>query len=92
MAEETTTTTTEPILAQLTKRIDDQARFTRTAVVVCTVAILGTMFWMITEIYGSLPSLIVGTFMQQMETIRDHWYLLEHRKPRPEESKAPAKS
>src|SRR5437016_856174 len=67
----------ETKIAVLTKRIDDQARFTRAVVVVCTTAILGVMFYMLTEIFASLPAVIVTTGIGQIDKVVYIWKATE---------------
>lgn len=64
-------------LAQLTKRIDDQARFTRTLVVVCTAAVLAVNMWIVTETFSSLPTMIIASLMENMDVISRQYKALE---------------
>jgi hypothetical protein len=60
-------------IAQLSKHMDDQSRFTRTLVVVCTTAVMGVLFYMLTEVFTTLPSVVVTTYLGQMDTIVTMW-------------------
>ena len=60
-------------IAQLSKQIQDQSRFTRVLTVACTTAILGVMFYTLIEVFSTLPSLIVANYMAQMPTIVMQW-------------------
>ena len=62
----------------LQKKLEDQARFTRTVVVVCTTAILAVLFYMLTEIFGSLPTLIVANYMANLDKIVMQWKATEN--------------
>lgn len=76
MAEETSL---EGQLAQLTRRIDDQARFTRTVVVVCTTAILGVMFYMLTIVFAELPYVFMVRYIESLDKIVYQWRTIEER-------------
>ena len=82
--------TLESKIAQLAKRIDDQARFTRAVTVICTTAILGVMFYTLTQMFGNLPGVIVTNFLGQMDTIVLMWDATEARARRPAPAPAPA--
>ena len=73
----------EAKVSQLAKRIDDQARFTRAVTVICTTAVLGVMFYMLSEIFGTLPPMVVTSFMGQMDTVVSMWNATEARARRP---------
>jgi len=86
----------ETSLAQLSKKIDEQARFTRSVVIICTLTILGVVFYTMTEMFSSLPANCVLHFMGNMEKIVYEWKAIEasisHRanKPAPPPAPAPA--
>lgn len=67
----------ETSLAQLSKKIDEQARFTRSVVIICTLTILGVVFYTMTEMFSSLPANIVLHFMGNMEKIVYEWKAIE---------------
>jgi len=71
-------TSLEGKLTMLEKKLEHQERFTRTVVVVCTTAILGVLFYMLTEIFGSLPSLIVANYMANLDKIVFQWRATEN--------------
>ena len=60
----------ETSLAQLSKKIDEQARFTRSVVIICTLTILGVVFYTMTEMFSSLPANCVMHFMGKGEAMR----------------------
>jgi hypothetical protein len=64
---------TEITLALLAKKIDDQARFTRTVSVVCALAILGVLFYTLTEVFNGLPQAVVLQYMSNLEPIVREW-------------------
>ncbi len=76
MAEETAL---ETQVGQLTKRIDDQARYTRTVVVVCTTAILGVMFYMLTVIFSDLSYVFIARYMENLDKIVFQWKAIQDR-------------
>ncbi len=51
------------------KRIDEQFRFTRSVIFMCTCLILGVMFYIIFTLFDQLPELVVLRFMGKMEPI-----------------------
>jgi hypothetical protein len=64
-------------LAELAKKVDDQSRFTRSVSVICTLAILGVMFYTLTEMFSNLPSAIVLHYMANMDKIVREWDEIE---------------
>ena len=78
-------TSLESRFNSLEKKLEHQERFTRTVVVVCTTAILAVLFYMLTEIFGSLPAVLVANFMANLDKINFQWRALEN-------SMAPAKA
>jgi hypothetical protein len=65
------------VLAEIAKKVDDQARFTRGVVVVCTLSILGVIFYTLTSTISTLPDLILAKFMGNMERVDQEWRLIE---------------
>jgi hypothetical protein len=68
----------ENIYAQLAKKIDDQARFTRAVTIICTLAILGVMFYTLTSIVTTLPGLVLAHFMGNLEQIVMEYRLVDN--------------
>ncbi len=64
-------------LAIIAKKIEDQARFTRTVTIICTLAMLGVMFYTLTEVFNGLPQAIVLHYMANMEPIVKEWRAAE---------------
>ena len=67
----------EMTLQGLAKKVDDQARFTRSVVICCTLAIVGTTFYSLTEMFSNLPALIVLQYMSNLEKIVYEWKSVE---------------
>jgi hypothetical protein len=67
----------ESILAQLSKKIDDQMRFTRIVFVLCTLAIVGVLYFTMTSELAVLPDLVLTRFMGNMEPLVNEWKLAE---------------
>ena len=63
--------------ARLAKKIDDQARFTRMLVVVCCLAVLGSMFYSLTSLVNLLPDLVMARLMGNLDTVQREWQTLE---------------
>jgi hypothetical protein len=74
----TSGTGTEITLADLAKKVDDQARFTRSVSIICTIAILGVMFYTLTEMFSNLPAAIVLHYMANLEKIVYEWNAIEN--------------
>lgn len=68
----------ESTFAQLSKKIDEQARFTRSVVIICTLTVLGVVFYTMTEMFSSMPGNIVLHFMGNMEKIVYEWKMIEN--------------
>ncbi|HEY9754398.1 MAG TPA: hypothetical protein V6C97_04500 [Oculatellaceae cyanobacterium] len=68
---------TEMTIALLAKKIDDQARFTRSVTIICTLSILGVMFYTLTEVFGGLPQAVVLHYMANIEPIVKEWKTAE---------------
>lgn len=56
-------------LSALAKEVRDQSRFTRTLMVVCTAAVLAGLFYVTTETFEKLPTMIIASYMENMEPI-----------------------
>jgi Na+(H+)/acetate symporter ActP len=73
----TETNEVEKIFVHLSKKIDDQARFTRSVSVICTLLILGVMFYTSTSLISVVPQLIVAHIMGNMEQLVQQWKLID---------------
>ncbi|HEY9679948.1 MAG TPA: hypothetical protein V6C76_18240 [Drouetiella sp.] len=69
--------TTEITLAALAKKIDEQARFSRSVSIICTLSILGVMFYTLTEMFSNLPNMIILQFMGNLERINQEWAAID---------------
>jgi hypothetical protein len=67
----------EITIALLAKKIDDQARFTRSVTIICTLAMLGVMFYTLTEVFSSLPQAVILHAMANLEPIVKEWHAAE---------------
>lgn len=67
----------ESILAQLSKKIDDQARFTRIVFIFCTLAVVGVLYFTMTSELAVLPDLVLTRFMGNMEPLVNEWKVAE---------------
>lgn len=59
--------------AQLTKRLDEQFRFTRSVIVLCTLANLGLTIFTILATFQSLPSQQMAHYMSNLEPVIRIW-------------------
>lgn len=67
----------EKLLAHLTKRIEEQSRFTRSVTVICTLLILGVAFYTSTTMITVMPQLMVANIMGNMEQLVQQWKLID---------------
>jgi hypothetical protein len=63
----------EEQFAVLNKKVDDQFRFTRSVIVLCTLANLGLAIFTILATFQSLPSQITAHYMSNLEPIVRLW-------------------
>ncbi len=73
----TEATEVEKVLAHLSKRIEEQSRFTRSVTVICTLLILGVSCYTSTTMITVMPSLIVANLMGNMEQLVQQWKLID---------------
>lgn len=64
-------------LAALRTKIEKEARFTRSLVVICTAAILGVSLVPVKIMLTDLPTVITNDFEGKLEQIHDHWAILD---------------
>jgi len=67
----------ESRIAELETKLERQGRFTRTITVICTAAILGTLFYIFTQIFMALPGVIVANQMSNLESIVLQWNAIQ---------------
>ena len=75
---ESTGSGVESTIAQLSKKIDEQARFTRSVTIICTLTILGVMFYTLTEMFSNLPGAIILHYMANLEKIVTEWNAIQN--------------
>jgi hypothetical protein len=63
----------ELTIAQLGRKIDEQARFTRSVVVICTLSILALMCYTLTEMNSTLPKVMLMELQGNLEKIVLEW-------------------
>ncbi|MDZ4835493.1 MAG: hypothetical protein SGJ27_17095 [Candidatus Melainabacteria bacterium] len=59
--------------ALLNKKVDDQFRFTRSVIVLCTLAHLGLTIFTILATFQSLPSQMTAQYMSNLEPVVRLW-------------------
>ena len=64
-------------LAALRTKIEKEARFTRSLVVICTAAVLGVSLVPVKIMLTDLPTVITNDFEGKLEQIHDHWAILD---------------
>ena len=67
----------EITLATLAKKVEDQDRFNRVIVIVCTLSVMGVMFFSLTEMFTNLPGTIILTYMGNLEKIVKEWDVIQ---------------
>ncbi len=65
------------LLSTLSKKIDDQARFTRIVTVLCCLAVIGCVSYAISSVLYVLPDLVMAKVMSNMETLHTEWKVIE---------------
>jgi hypothetical protein len=59
----------EITMESLSKKIDDQFRFTRSVIFLCTCLILGVVFYILVQLYEGIPEMVIARFMSNMEPL-----------------------
>lgn len=90
MTEDTTTSASVDRFTMLATKMERESRFTRSLLVICTVANLGVMFYGITEIYKSLPLVIIANYMANLDKIVYQTKAIEMTMPHKGAAPAPA--
>jgi hypothetical protein len=63
----------EAQLTQLSKRMEEQTRLTRSLIALCTTLTVGVMFFIFTLTVEHLPHLIVLQYMSSLDSIVKEW-------------------
>lgn len=63
----------EKQFALLSKKVDEQFRFTRTVIVLCTLVNLGLLIFTILATFQSLPSQVNAHYMSNLEPVVRLW-------------------
>ncbi|MBX9669899.1 MAG: hypothetical protein K2X93_19915 [Candidatus Obscuribacterales bacterium] len=63
----------EEQLAQLHKKVEEQFRFTRNLIVLCTLVNLGLLIFTMLSLFQTLPSQVNAHFMSNLEPIVIMW-------------------
>lgn len=64
-------------IAALRQKVEKEARFTRSLVVICTAAILGVSLVPVKIMLTDLPTVITNDVIARLEQIHDHWVILD---------------
>jgi hypothetical protein len=67
-------------LADLAKKIDDQARFTRSVSIICMLAIVGVIFFMLTEMFSIMPNIIMMRLMSEVGNLSTEYDRIQDKK------------
>ena len=62
----------------LTNKIDSQARFTRSLIVICCFASIGVIFYTFVQMFNNLPDQMMLTFMGKLNDIETQWRVIEN--------------
>jgi hypothetical protein len=65
------------VVSTLSKKIDDQARFTRIVAVICCLAIIGCLSYAISSLIYALPDLMLAKVMSNMEALQIEWKAID---------------
>ncbi len=87
MAEETNSADK---FALLSSKVERESRFTRSLVVICTVANIGVSFYALTQTFSTLPAVVWATFMSNLDKTHTQWSAYEMIRERANASNAPA--
>jgi hypothetical protein len=68
----------EEQFALLSKKVDEQFRFTRTVIVLCTLVNLGLLIFTILATFQSLPSQCNAHYMSNLEPVVRLWHQYEN--------------
>lgn len=60
-------------MASVAAKIERESRFTRVVVVICTVANLCVMFYIIHEMFTNLPIAFMGRYMESLPVVHKQW-------------------
>lgn len=77
MADESSTSSGSVSLETLLKKVEREARFTRSLVVICTAAMLGVSLVPVKIMSGDLPKLLISELLGQLEIVHDNWAILD---------------
>ncbi len=64
-------------IADLANKIDSQARFTRSLVVICCFACIGVIYYTFISTFNNLPDQMIMTFMGKLNDIQTQWHVIE---------------
>lgn len=67
----------EQKVAELSKQVQDQSRFTRAIVLVCTAATMGVLFWIVVQVFSLLPGAIMLQYMTNLPNVVAQWKFYE---------------
>jgi hypothetical protein len=64
-------------LEDIAKRIEKQGRFTRTLIVVCTIANVGVVSFITLAMYQTSPTLVFNEIFGNLDKVQLQWRVLE---------------
>lgn len=77
MAEETM----DAQIKQLYAKMERESRFTRSAVIICTIAVLGSIFYSVKVAATDIPDIMYAKFLEKLPTTYQSWKLQEKTYP-----------
>ncbi len=77
MVDEATSSTVEGKIAALHQKVEREARFTRSLLVICTAAVLGVSLVPVKIMLADLPTIMWADFMTKLDTVHDQWAVLD---------------
>ncbi len=67
---------------QLTRKIEEQFRFTRFVIISCGLTMIGVLIFTILTTFQSLPAQLIAHYMSNLEPIVAEWDMIEQHKRR----------
>lgn len=67
----------EEKFAEVNKKIDDQFRFTRNVIALCTLTVIGVLIFTFTTSIDSLPTRVLFHYMSNLDKIVSEWKACE---------------
>ena len=67
----------EDAIALLSKKIDDQGKFTRMIIIVCCLTVLASMFYSLSAMVEILPDIVFAKLLGNVDSVQREWHTLD---------------